>query len=225
MKTLRHLSFLLSFALFFCLSVNGQNVGIGTPTPSEKLEVSGIMYTNEGGVRFPDGTLQTTAAQSGNEVAASEVKAVGFLRINGISGPLDTLGLVGTFPVYKAYQDIRFNIGYDFGKIELVTEFGSSAVEIMQRVATSTVVSFVTLDLAEIDSMGTPMIYQQIGLGSAQITISDFALSHKSGNEFSHLIHITFESRYVGWQEQIGGNCFCWDSQSNIIASCSDCFN
>jgi len=35
-------------------------VGIGNH-PSEKLEVSGIIYSNTGGFRFPDGTVQTTA--------------------------------------------------------------------------------------------------------------------------------------------------------------------
>ena len=38
-----------------------QNVGIGTTDPTEKLEVNGIIFTSQGGVKFPDGTIQTTA--------------------------------------------------------------------------------------------------------------------------------------------------------------------
>ncbi|GAA4383362.1 hypothetical protein GCM10023186_24440 [Hymenobacter koreensis] len=38
------------------------NVGIGTAQPLEKLQVAGTIYSSQGGVRFPDGTLQTTSA-------------------------------------------------------------------------------------------------------------------------------------------------------------------
>ena len=38
------------------------NVGIGTTSPSEPLEVAGKIKTTSGGVEFPDGTTQTTAA-------------------------------------------------------------------------------------------------------------------------------------------------------------------
>lgn len=38
------------------------NVGIGTNNPTTTLEVSGIIYSNTGGFKFPNGTIQTTAA-------------------------------------------------------------------------------------------------------------------------------------------------------------------
>jgi predicted heme/steroid binding protein len=38
------------------------NVGIGTTTPTQKLEVAGTIYSTSGGFKFPDGTTQTTAA-------------------------------------------------------------------------------------------------------------------------------------------------------------------
>lgn len=40
------------------------NVGIGTVHPSTRLEVSGMIYSNNGGFKFPDGTIQTTASIS-----------------------------------------------------------------------------------------------------------------------------------------------------------------
>jgi len=41
------------------------NVGIGTTNPTEKLTVAGVIYSTTGGIKFPDGTIQTTAASPG----------------------------------------------------------------------------------------------------------------------------------------------------------------
>ena len=40
---------------------NNANVGIGTSAPNSKLTVVGLIETTTGGVKFPDGTIQTTA--------------------------------------------------------------------------------------------------------------------------------------------------------------------
>lgn len=44
---------------------NAGNVGIGTDSPSEALEVAGTIYSTTGGFRFPDGSIQTSAAGGG----------------------------------------------------------------------------------------------------------------------------------------------------------------
>jgi len=41
------------------------NVGIGTASPGAKLEVAGQIHSTTGGYKFPDGTVQTTAAPGG----------------------------------------------------------------------------------------------------------------------------------------------------------------
>lgn len=40
----------------------GGNVGIGTTSPGQKLTVAGVIESTSGGIKFPDGTTQTTAA-------------------------------------------------------------------------------------------------------------------------------------------------------------------
>jgi hypothetical protein len=46
------------------------NVGVGLTTPSEKLSVGGIIESTTGGIKFPDGSIQTTAA-TGSAVSDS----------------------------------------------------------------------------------------------------------------------------------------------------------
>jgi len=38
------------------------NVGIGTTSPSSKLEVAGTIHSTSGGIKFPDGSVQATAS-------------------------------------------------------------------------------------------------------------------------------------------------------------------
>jgi hypothetical protein len=42
------------------------NIGIGTSNPISKLEVNGMIHSTSEGVKFPDGTIQTTAASGGD---------------------------------------------------------------------------------------------------------------------------------------------------------------
>jgi len=62
-----------SAALVFCEGDNeqmridhGGNVGIGTNDPQSKLEVDGMIHSTSEGYKFPDGTIQTTAATGGS---------------------------------------------------------------------------------------------------------------------------------------------------------------
>ncbi len=46
-------------------------VGIGTSSPGEALEVNGKIYSSSGGFKFPDGSVQTTAAGTASQWATS----------------------------------------------------------------------------------------------------------------------------------------------------------
>ena len=49
------------------------NVGIGTNAPTTKLDVAGQIRSSTGGFKFPDGTVQTTAATGGGGGAVDSV--------------------------------------------------------------------------------------------------------------------------------------------------------
>lgn len=70
---MKYLITILSLTL--STNLQSQNIGIGTATPNEKLEVEGKVFSNQGGFKFPDGTTQVTAAiQNSNYPEAGTVK-------------------------------------------------------------------------------------------------------------------------------------------------------
>jgi len=46
-------------------TISSGNVGIGISNPNSKLEVAGTIHSSSGGFKFPDGSVQTTAATGG----------------------------------------------------------------------------------------------------------------------------------------------------------------
>jgi hypothetical protein len=68
---------------------NGGNVGIGTDTPTSELTVAGTIESTSGGIKFPDGTIQTTVA------TGSTTYSIGDFAQGGIVFWLDETGQHG----------------------------------------------------------------------------------------------------------------------------------
>ena len=74
------------------LAPSGGNVGIGVTNAGSKLTVAGMIETTLGGLKFPDGTTQTTATLQGIQ---GPVGPTGPQGLQGSQGPIGPQGLAG----------------------------------------------------------------------------------------------------------------------------------
>jgi len=73
-------------------------VGIGVVPSSYRLEVNGTIYTSSGGVRFPDGTTQTTAFTGTASVNANSLTGT-TLASNVVNSSLTSVGTLSSLTV------------------------------------------------------------------------------------------------------------------------------
>ena len=81
------------------LNPRGGNIGVNTTTPNSPLSVAGTVESTTGGFKFPDGSLQATAAfvKSFNGRTGAIVPATNDYALNQISGTLSDSQFSGTY--------------------------------------------------------------------------------------------------------------------------------
>jgi microcystin-dependent protein len=98
----------------------GGRVGIGTDSPSESLSVNGTIESITGGIRFPDGTLQTTAFTGPGEPPIPSGSVIAF---GGPFAPAGWLLCEGSLVDRAAYPDLFAAIGTAHGAGDGSTTF------------------------------------------------------------------------------------------------------
>ncbi len=87
-------------------------VGIGTDTPGEKLTVAGTIESTNGGIKFPDGTVQTTAfSSSGGNYVFDELRVNHRLHLgmNSLTYEDPSVSSTGKHEIWTDDEDLLFN--------------------------------------------------------------------------------------------------------------------
>ena len=94
--------------------LNG-NIGIGAATPTSKLTVQGMIETTLGGYKFPDGTVQTTAAVTGLQTVSHDSTLTGDGTAGSPLGVAVPLVLSGSVEFTPLVSVINNNVGFGSG--------------------------------------------------------------------------------------------------------------
>ena len=86
-------------------------VGIGTTTPTEALTVAGVIESTSGGIKFPDGSVQTTAVAPSLRTICDLYRALIFSDL--YTQPLPETCLISTIPDTGQTGDYTSTFGED----------------------------------------------------------------------------------------------------------------
>ncbi|MBY0111376.1 MAG: proprotein convertase P-domain-containing protein [Phycisphaerales bacterium] len=107
-------------------NTNTGNVLIGTTTGTSKLTVNGTIESKAGGVKFPDGSTQTTAVVS--PIVASGSLSLDFSSIAAGGDALATINGVGGLEltdvvVISPQSDLPSGLSIDFARVSATSQF------------------------------------------------------------------------------------------------------
>jgi hypothetical protein len=157
------------------IAESGGNIGVGVTTPTAKLHVAGIIHSTTGGVKFPDGSVQTTAASSGG---VTSVTASAPLASSG--GATPNVSLTGVIPITNGG-----------------TNAGTPATA---RISLGAAARGANFDITSLSGLTTPLSIGQGGTGSATKNFVDLTTAQTvaGAKTFSNAVNTTAQYNING---------------------------
>jgi len=145
------------------------SVGIGTTTPASKLTVAGVIQSTTGGIKFPDGTTQTTASAGGSG------SVTGITAGTGLTG--GTINTSGTIAADTTYLQRRVSgtcasgnaiqtIASD-GTVTCQSTAGSAEADTLNSVTTRGNTTSNGISVGSFLTTGSASITGNLGIGTA----------------------------------------------------------
>ena len=206
--------------------IKSQNIGIGVPIPEEKLDVNGVIFTREGGVRFPDFTLQTTAAYNSAITDGADLRLLPFIEFDSIPGVMDTLNITEAIPLlYSSNPHVR-EISHTGsgslvpGDMTIIKNTDGSTPLISSKFFTGAVIPSVYIYYVAVDPGGTVYIYMIIQLQTVAITYHETVTEYAGQGHYIHYekIGMTFEK--IAYTNHLSGECHCFNITTMTPINC-----
>ena len=226
---MKKITLLLFLGLAMIFNVHSQdNVGIGVTNPDEKLEVAGKVFSNQGGFKFPDSTVQTTAAFNTNTSDAALPKLLGYAYVRTVTGPVtrdlnfkdgtSMMSVADLIPVYAHQIEIVNNGGgAALTPLKIVSDISIASPDLFQAITSGTVYPSGNLYLLE-EIGGNEIVYAEIKLGTVKISAYDHDQIYVGNQQYAHLngFALSYETIEMIIYFNGGTSSFCWDAMLGI---------
>ena len=175
------------------------------------LEVEAIVHSTTGGFKFPDNTIQTTAAahKTGEEVS-------------------DQRGVVSAF--YSSLQNVQSNkafkvLGIDYvgtdnpyalSHVEIIHNFDEDGPDFLAAYYTNIIGHDITVTYLDQNDD----LYLSQELGSCFIRELSHEIVPFSTDQFGHIIRMKHECITLAIKDEVGNYCKCYDYQLNSPNNC-----
>lgn len=192
--TLRHLFLLCLLFGCYCISF------------SQQFETEGIIHSSEGGIMFPDKTVQKTAAQNTANALAGDLRGIGFLHIDGYSTDIDSGGFSNLIPIIDFELSCEPAVpgnprsGAVFNNAKVTFNIGPWSPKIWIDHALGKF--YPSLDV-HLTSASHPF-YFEYNFETIRIVAVTDKIVHLGNSKFSHLQTIEFYFEEITWTEKTG---------------------